>query len=367
MIMLAFWVWAIVFWIRGIEKDERISLASSALFVTLCALTKYYGISLVGLLFIYTLAKKRRLGSWLVYLLVPIAALIWYEFTTETLYGIGLFSKAGRYAFDSQTDSGNGIVLKGLIGLSFTGGCLAVVFFYLPFLWRRRTVILQVFIFIAMAATAVFMKRIGGFPTHNQYGAIRWAFVIQFALFTLVGVNIIALAVTDLIKNRRSPEAILLFLWIAGTFIFASFVNWTVNARSILPMAPAVGILLMRRSKPPPAWPLVPALIVALLVAWADYGLANSARSAVDIIYSKYRDWPGKARFQGHWGFQYYMELKGFEIDEQGRSDFLPGDILIIPENNCDYYMPPPDVIISPLETIEAPAEGECEQAEKRD
>jgi len=157
--MLAFWVWSIALWMRGIEKDERISLASSAMFVTLCALTKYYGISLVGLFFIYTLAKKRRLGSWLVYLLVPIAALIWYEFTTETLYGIGLFSKAGRYAFDSQTDSGKGIVLKGLIGLSFTGGCLAVVFFYLPFLWRRRTVILQVFIFIAMAATAVFMKR----------------------------------------------------------------------------------------------------------------------------------------------------------------------------------------------------------------
>jgi hypothetical protein len=39
----------------------------------------------------------------------------------------------------------------------------------------------------------------------------------------------------------------MLMLWVLGTFVFAAFMNWTVNARSILPMTPAIGILIVRR------------------------------------------------------------------------------------------------------------------------
>ena len=37
------------------------------------------------------------------------------------------------------------------------------------------------------------------------------------------------------------------FLWVIGTFLFAAFLNWTVNARSLLPLTPAVAILMTRR------------------------------------------------------------------------------------------------------------------------
>ena len=90
-------------------------------------------------------------------------------------------------------------------------------------------------------------------------------------------------------------------------------------------MAPAAGILLVRRIEQRALpfkrystlfWPLVPAVFVALLVTWADYGLANSARSAVEKIYATYIKEQRPLWFQGHWGFQYYMELRGAKIAE---------------------------------------------------
>jgi hypothetical protein len=67
--MLAFWVWAVFFWMRGINGNDRFYLAISGILMTAAALTKYYGISLIPLLVVYALLKKRRVGWWLVGLL----------------------------------------------------------------------------------------------------------------------------------------------------------------------------------------------------------------------------------------------------------------------------------------------------------
>ena len=132
-----------------------------------------------------------------------------------------------------------------------------------------------------------------------------------------------------------------------GTFVFAGFLNWTVNARSILPMIPAVGILLMRRmdmcndkavcvtrSWRRLCWPLIPSVLVAIMVCWADYTLAGSARTAAATISNKFENSGQTVWFQGHWGFQYYMELAGFKAADFGNPECSPGDRMILPTNN---------------------------------
>jgi hypothetical protein len=65
-LMLAFWVWAVVWWVEGMERDDFGRLAVSGLFIALAALTKYYGMCLVPLLGAYGLLIKGRPGRWMV-------------------------------------------------------------------------------------------------------------------------------------------------------------------------------------------------------------------------------------------------------------------------------------------------------------
>ncbi len=128
-----------------------------------------------------------------------------------------------------------------------------------------------------------------------------------------------------------------------GVFAFAAFVNWSVNVRSVLPMAPAVAILLARTVAPPGARRRLAASIaaaacVSILVAWSDYRFAATARDSADWVEAVARSRTGKAWFQGHWGFQYSAEQHGLLAVDLVRTVALPGDILAIPGTNTGTY-----------------------------
>jgi hypothetical protein len=56
--MVALWVWAIVFWISGLEKNQPLSLILAAFLIGVCALAKYFGIALIPLLLVYSLMRN---------------------------------------------------------------------------------------------------------------------------------------------------------------------------------------------------------------------------------------------------------------------------------------------------------------------
>src|SRR5262245_39217367 len=133
---------------------------------------------------------------------------------------------------------------------------------------------------------------------------------------------------------------------VAGTFAFATFVNWTINGRSILPLTIVAGILISRRLErrtgsrntgPALVWPLVGSAVLSLLVAYADVAFANTARTAAERIYASY----GVGRkiwFQGHWGFQYYMQQMGaVPIDVKAFTPMV-GDVVVVPGTNTNLY-----------------------------
>ncbi len=81
------------------------------------------------------------------------------------------------------------------------------------------------------------------FAARNEH----WVIIsIQLILFIAGGISTLALAIADY-RRERDADSLLLLLWVVGTFWFTAYLNWTVNARSILPMVPAIGILLARR------------------------------------------------------------------------------------------------------------------------
>jgi 4-amino-4-deoxy-L-arabinose transferase-like glycosyltransferase len=357
--MLAFFVWSVLLWVRGWKTGRSLYLICASLLVAMCSLTKYFGVSLLPLLLAYSLADrggKRRRG---LLLLLPVILLCAYQWSTNVLYGRGLLLDAAEYATGPGKTSAISADL--FTGLSFTGGCLLSSAFFAPLLWRKR-----IFVPAAVAAVAcAFLFPVVAWRIPLPDPA-AWGFALQLSLFVAAGIHVLFLAGRDLWKHRDA-DSLLLFLWVAGTFYFASRVNWTINARSILPMAPAVGILVARRLEEHRGethrmlpWrstlPLAPALVVALLVGWSDYRFAGTARDAAAEISRTYGGTSGSLWFQGHWGFQYYMEAAGGKAVDWNRWQVSYGDFLAIPGNNTNVN-PAPLTSGMPFRTLEfAPA-----------
>ena len=362
-LMLAFWVWAVVLWVEGMESDSFGRLAGAALLVALATMTKQFGVTLIPLLALYSIISKRRSARWALSLLIPLATLVSYQWVTQALYGQGLFFNAGRHATAFKDTYGYFTLLTGLTALTFTGGCLASAVLFAPWLWRASR-LAGFAIGTILPACALFFAGTM-FKKYDFIPASSHPLVeMQVVFWAIGGVCVLVLAVVD-IWHRRDPRSCLLGLWVLGTFLFTCLFNWDVHGRSILPMAPAVGILLARRLERNAATdgkrqasivPVCLALgaLLALLVARADFLLAVAVRQSAQQTCIRYGHQQKILWFQGHWGFQYYMEAFGASALDFARSPLKAGDTLAIPANNTNLLVPKPAAVMS-RETLAVP------------
>jgi 4-amino-4-deoxy-L-arabinose transferase-like glycosyltransferase len=350
--MLAFWVWAVFFWVRGINRGQMPACIAAGALVSVCALTKYFGMSLIPLLALYALAKERRLGRWALALLIPVIILGGYQWLTVKLYGRGLLSDAAAYTSVTRAVHGVETFSQLVVGLAFLGGCLIVVLLSGVWLWSKRQILLGIGLTGLLLLPILVQGRVGEFDLRSEHG-YRWDIIIETAILALGGLGVLALAMKGVLE-RRNPEALFLGLWCFGTFVFASLLNWTVNGRSILPLIPAAGILLARQTEEPQrprasrdsraasphqfgprSWRVALSIAggaaVALLVAWGDYRLAGTARAAANEICDKFSQPDRHLWFQGHWGFQYYMAERGAVEININRTVMRRGDRIASP------------------------------------
>jgi 4-amino-4-deoxy-L-arabinose transferase-like glycosyltransferase len=351
--MVALWVVATILWIDGLERKKPAYLLASAFVIAACALTKYFGAALIPLLLVYSLARRRRFENWAWYLLIPVLALIGYEFWTKALYGHGMLTEASHFSRHARRAVRTSDLAKALVDLSFVGGCTISALTMAPLLWfRRQRLAGGLLSLIAGLPISLGWVSLGDTMAPRDFHA-RWAAVaFQLTLCIAAGISVLALASADVWKNR-DPGGLFLFLWVGGTFIFAGFLNWTNNARSVLPLIPAVGILLARRLeatrttasgwlKMKLATPLIVSGILSLWITRADADMANSARRTAALVAAscaaeKAGNGSGTLWFEGHWGFQYYMESLGARAVDMEHLEFRPGDFLVRPENNVSF------------------------------
>jgi 4-amino-4-deoxy-L-arabinose transferase-like glycosyltransferase len=343
--MLCIWIWAMIFWLRGLERSNPATLILAGVLIAAAALTKYFGACLIPLLFTYSLLRERRLGAWALPLLIPMIALAGYDWFTATTYGRAMFSGAGSYAVAVPRNTT--LLLRSLTTLSFAGGGIIAVLCFAPLLWSWRKLAILLLIALGVFCALVFTPNIGRFTLRNQAGELRWLALIQLAAFVASGAGIVILVLRDLRRHQDASSA-LLALWTGGVLLFAAVFNWTVNGRTLLPMVPAVAILIVRQIEQrslnkslPALWhyalPLIPAGLITLCCAYADTVHAATARTAATTICAQYRAPSSTIWFQGHWGFQYYMEANGAKpLDFSTPGKVLPGDIVIIPDNSTN-------------------------------
>jgi hypothetical protein len=338
--MLVVWIWAVVFWERALKNGNVFYFFLAALLAGLSVLTKYSALPLLPLLPILGVLRKRNLGWWLLWLAVPVAMIELYQFGTARLYGQGLISIAADCAAKFRFGVTSGWANKIVIGLAYAGGSLLPVLFFAHRVWAKRELLIVGGLALAAAVAALWATGVG-----SQFG---WSFQLQMGLMLAAGIHLLLLAAAELWR-RRDAVSLMLALWLGSGFIFAAVLNWTVSARSFLPLAPIAAILVARGLKQKKStaekpvtfpWPLGISAAVSLLVAAADFSLAHSVRAAAQQLAVEYQPSTNKLWFQGHCGFQFYLEKSGALPVDFSRSVLAPGEIMIVPSNNSNLITP---------------------------
>lgn len=353
--MLALWVWSLIFWTEGLAQYSRLKLALAAILIATCGLTKFFGFALIPLVVAYSFAERRKMGSWLVYMLVPLAVMVSFELLTRKLYGRGALLDGLNFV-NSQWSGGDSLSQKIVTELSFTGGSIIILLLSAPLLWGRRALLAGIAALLVFALALIAQKKFG----HAQIveaGQFKWLFLLQFTLFVAAGVVLLLLAAADPLR-RRTPDGMLLLLWIAGTLVYTLVAYWQISGRYVLPLLPAAAILLVRRleirkslhvgNQLGPLWaPLGISLAIALMVTWSDFKLANSSRVAAAHLKQEAGACP-TVWFEGHWGFQYYMEEQGARAIDFWHFHPKTGDAVILPLGNSYVFNPPAPELVSP-------------------
>jgi 4-amino-4-deoxy-L-arabinose transferase-like glycosyltransferase len=348
--MVACWVWTVLLWMRALEQGNTARLALAGLLIGVTALTKYFGVCLVPLLLGYSVMAQRRVGRSLIFLVIPILMLAAYQWYTQKIYGEGQLQHIAD--FSTHYRVGGGLISKALAGLSFSGGCNLLCLAALPMLWGRKGVWVALAGMVVIALLVVGLKTLGMFSV-SEAGHVKWLSVAQIVLFISGGTALLVLAATDALRCKDALS-VLLFLWIAGTFLFACGVNWTIAGRNILPMAPAAAILVIRRiesrqsSERPDnmryLWcPLSISLAVGMMAAWGDYCQAGSARTAAKAMNEALNPRASVVGFEGHWGFQYYMDQFGAKPLDRDNLTLVSNEMIVVPLANSFIFPLPRD------------------------
>lgn len=348
--LLMFWIWGLVFWLNGIKTDSPKWFFLAGLSVTLGILTKYTCVFLLPLMIVSGVWQYRKPGWWLVAIFIPLIAMLGYEYYTHTLYGIGLFFKAFIYASEESPGELVDYFDHTLIGLAFLGGCFPVALLLGPLSGGR---LFKQFTFIFTAGVLALTFYQGGIGEHSFVSddGTNFSLIIQFWVFSLAGFCLVMACIKEL-SNGLDHDSVFLLLWFFGIFVFASYLNWTINARSFILLVPAVGILLSRRLeqwgvgggkfKTIIAGSMIGfAGLVAVAAVYADYVWSNMARTAAREITARFDD-PRRLFFQGHWGFQFYMEKAGALPMDFESVDYKKGELVVVPKNNTSVRGLPP-------------------------
>lgn len=356
--MFTGYVWACLLWLRGLERKNHYWLAAAGVLMGTATLTKYFGMTTVPLLFVYTVMYHRKATLHLLHFLIPIAMIAAYQAYAYRLYGISLISDAAGFAVDLGWNQKRAPAwTKPVVGLSFMGGCFVSAFFFIPVLWKRRVIPIAALTTVLVAVGILLLTRAENPPGRVPDGLPAY-YLLQYALLIVAGLHIAALAVSDLWRHR-DRDALFLFLWLAGTFLFSTMVNWTINARTMLPMAPVVGMYVARRWELRPhtegirvaqVLPLACALAITLCVLWSDYRHANSARTAAHKFITDSQAYDSPYYYKGHWGFQYYMDRGGIQSFKPQDMEIVDGARVVVAVNNAIFGTFNPAVARAPIE-----------------
>ena len=343
--MLFFWLLAVVLTVRATDESNPRLLWLAAFSAAAAALTKYFGIALVPLLLAHCWMRRDRFscGSRVYAFLVnsmafglpAVGIAVWGAYSQSES---SIFHPLNAASYAMHEKSMSDIVPQIAMSVMFFGGCCVWPLFLSPNLTRSaRWVALTV---VGLAGFSVYALR------QVFHGADTGIFSaeqgILAVLMALSGALMLVFAATYSYRHRDS-DSMLLGLWFWGVVVFATFVNWTVNARVVLPAVFPATLIVVRWAETLESnrlclrWLTVGGavtLMISLALAWADYQFAAAGKDFAQTTVRKQIADRRNVLFSGHWGFQFYMEQEGARPINYNLQLLRPGDLIVHPLNN---------------------------------
>jgi len=354
--MFFFWLLAVYVTVHAGDEARPTRLWVAGLAASAAVMTKYFGIALVPLLVVYWKVSHRRArfnrsGRFNLH-----AMALWLPVVTLSLWGVYSFVQFGEFhplaAADMAATYKSPLMILGnlwspvpYLGAAILWPCwLLVKTGSLPRLWRAL-----------LANTAVAAGLLYWISFSSNAGPlIRMVESSLYAAMAATGVLVLVLCIESC-SGRRDADTLLLGLWTFGTLFFAAFVNWTFNARVILPLIFPATLLIVRWIEVQPesqSWAkwsrlaVAPTAVVALLVGAADYQYASAMKEFVDARVQGHIDAGRNVYFTGHWGFQWYLEEAGAVALDARRAPAAEGDILVQKSGNDNFFPEAPYEVI---------------------
>ncbi len=372
----ALFVWTAVAFLHAFDRASTCGFVLAGVLGAAAFFAKYPCIFVVPLLSAYALARLRAVGAraigpWCWFVVVVAIGVAVHEAWTAALYGapkfLGASLYAGAYGAEVSPSFRAGAALAMLGAGACGAGVLAVIAFAARGKSRARAGIVAAVV-LAMVGSAAATGRLAGSSVLDATNAIDASFLAQLVVALGLGIAIFIAALAELRTLRSThagsapdarADALLLALWVLGFFAFAAFVNWTVNARSLLLAVPAVAVVIARAldsaaiAMRPPFAVIAASAAIALVVSLADQSVAVAQRDAAVEIMQRARGATSRVWFQGHWGFQRAMEELGAEPVDFVRTRVAPGEWMALPDLNTNVR--DPDPAWTPLFVVERP------------
>jgi hypothetical protein len=353
--MLMFWIWALVFWEKGAQGWKWGYLIAGFL-AGLATATKYNGILLLPLFVIGACFSRKNWVWMIVGIVVPLIMLGGYEYATGQIHGRGLFSvtrelSAAKRQMIAASPFHLPYQLITLLTFLGGGGIAIAISAAINGFKSGKTLFVPAGLLGGLVLVVCVSRDSLGPVSLVNGGALRWGLVSQVVLWGTAGALIVFQTGTILFQTR-DRVTVMLVAWAAMGIGYAVFLNWMISGRGLLWIIPALAILVARQFErvTGPAWlRWVPVGIsgpVALLVTMADAQFAASARTAARQISAKYVAPPdGQLWFQGHWGFQYYLQRAGWLPVDFAQANTKIGDWVATPYNNVKILLLPDEYV----------------------
>jgi hypothetical protein len=338
---LAFYLSAILFYMKGFDDNRYGYFALAGLLAGCAVLSKYTAFTIFLIFVFYNMIfQKSYKRAWLSFLISTFMILLW------GLHGLYFYGRPHFLNFSNAPVFWRNIDVSGSVFTNFTelliflsGVSLFGFLFRIDLSKENKNIVsaVSVLIFTAAAILTVYVIR----SYAGRIGLFDPVFVFLFLTGTLF---LFRNCIIYYLKNRYDKIFLFLFSWFFVNAYIVIFL-FAVSARFVLmalpPMALLIayamgkeGLIVTQKRRLYTGCILI--LAVSILVAHSDYCLAVSYKRFADATKEKMGD--KKVYFTGNWGFQYYMEKRGFSPLDYENASLEEGDIIISPVSNPGLY-----------------------------
>jgi 4-amino-4-deoxy-L-arabinose transferase-like glycosyltransferase len=357
MVMLAFYLSAMYSFIYGIDNDSKKTLLLSGVFIGLAILTRYVALTLIPLLFAYSILNKRSLLKTFLPLFISALLLGVWAFQNLIYYGELHFIASSRFfrlfTFEKLINYDR-LVKSGISDISSIGGSAVFPFalLVLALISRRKIIIYSLSVLFSVYVLVINPLDIEAVRYYSNFQLILLIFFFSTGLFITynvfeVGIKpfIISLSKSTSLERRdiiyKDADNIFLFFWFGGMLASSIIILPFGSARYMLPLILPIVIVLINQAEKVfnknvryfqifCTSAIIFTLLTGFSLAYGDYVYADSYRSFVKSLHGKIDN--NRVWFIGEWGFRYYMEKEGYSYLLSSNNSPKEGDIIVKPQ-----------------------------------